>query len=292
MKINKKNKIKNTTTQNVVFAIMFVIFALYAISIIVPLIWMILNTIKTPTEYRMGIFFPSGFEIENFPEAFRLIKDDWTETNLFGMIFNSIWYSVGGSLLGVICSTFVAYAISKYRFVGRNILSAIAIAVMVIPIVGAMPSQYEVFDKLNMTNSPLILLCMTSGFGMNYLVMLAAFDNLSWDYAEAAFIDGAGHFRAFIQIMVPQVMAIFSALFLVAFIGSWNDYMSPLVFMPEMPMLSTGIYNFKVYNEHNMEMSMPVYFTGIFLCFLPAFALFLIFQNTIMDISLSGGVKE
>ena len=288
----KNNKVKNTTAQNIVLWSVFTLFVLYAISIIVPMFWMVMNSFKSVQDYRAGQFFPSGLELSNFSEAFNVFYDEDTGVDLFGMIFNSIWYSVGGALLGVICSTFVAYAISKYRFVGRKILSAIAIAVMIIPIVGAMPSQYAVFETLLMIDSPLILLCMTSGFGMNYLVMLAAFDNLSWDYAEASFMDGAGHMRVFIQIMLPQVLPIFTALFLVAFIGVWNDYMSPLVFMPEIPMLATSLYEFKSLFKKDMDLSMPVYFTGVFLCFVPAFVLFMIFQNTIMDISLSGGVKE
>ena len=288
----KKNKVKNTTVQNIVLWSVFVLFALYAISIVVPIFWMIMNSLKTAPEYRTGQFFPGGLEFANFSEAFNVFYDEYTGVDLFGMIFNSIWYSVGGALLGVICSTFVAYSISKYRFVGRKLLSAIAIAVMIIPIVGALPSQYSVFETLQMTNSPLILLSMTSGFGMNYLVMLAAFDNLSWDYAEASFMDGAGHMRVFIQVMLPQVMPIFTALFLVAFIGIWNDYMSPLIFMPDIPMLATSLYEFKSLFKKDMDLSMPVYFTGVFLCFIPAFVLFMVFQNTIMDISLSGGVKE
>ena len=288
----KKNKVKNTTAQNIVLWSVFALFVLYAVSIIVPIFWMVMNSLKTPEEYRLGQFFPSGLVLSNFSEAFELFYDEDTGVGLFGMIFNSLWYSIGGALLGVICSTFVAYAISKYRFIGRKLLSAIAIAVMIIPIVGAMPSQYSVFEFLHMIDSPLILLCMTSGFGMNYLVMLAAFDNLSWDYAEASFMDGAGHMRVFIQIMLPQVLPIFTALFLVAFIGIWNDYMSPLVFMPFTPMLATSLYEFKLLMKDDHNLTMPVYFTGVFLCFIPAFVLFMFFQNTIMDISLSGGVKE
>ena len=253
----KKNKVKNTTVQNIVLWSVFVLFALYAISIVVPIFWMIMNSLKTAPEYRTGQFFPGGLEFANFSEAFNVFYDEYTGVDLFGMIFNSIWYSVGGALLGVICSTFVAYSISKYRFVGRKLLSAIAIAVMIIPIVGALPSQYSVFETLQMTNSPLILLSMTSGFGMNYLVMLAAFDNLSWDYAEASFMDGAGHMRVFIQVMLPQVMPIFTALFLVAFIGIWNDYMSPLIFMPDIPMLATSLYEFKSLFKKDMDLSMP-----------------------------------
>ena len=267
-----------------------VVFILYTLSIMIPIVWMVLNTFKGAKEYDYGRFFPQGFEYMNYVNAFKELTV--YGTNVVGMMFNSLWYAVGGAALGVLCGTAVAYCISKYRFWGRGLLSAIAIAVMVIPIVGALPSQYKVYDFLNMINSPLILICFTSGFGMNYLVMRAAFDNLSWSYAEASFIDGAGHFRVFFQIMIPQVFPMITALFLVAFIGAWNDYMSPLIFMPELPTLSTGLYVYEAKNKKSMDMSMPLYFTGVMLCLIPVFTLFMIFRNTIMDMSLGGGVKE
>jgi len=283
-------KIKKDLTRRIVFGFMFALFALYALSIIIPVAWLILNTLKGADEYYLGKFFPVGFEIGNYLEAFSVLNV--YGTNVVGMMINSIWYAVGGALLEIICSTCVAYCISKYRFWGRNLLSVVAIAAMIIPIVGALPSQYKVFEFLNMINSPLILLCMTSGLGMNYLVMLAAFDSLSWSYAEASFIDGAGHFKVFFRIMIPQVLPMISALWLISFIGIWNDYMSPLIFLPELPTLATGLYVYEAMNKRNMEMSMPVYFTGVVLCLIPVFVLFMIFRNTIMDMSLGGGVKE
>lgn len=281
---------KSFNYQKIIFYVIMVVFILYALSILIPIFWLLMNTLKTAKEYDYGKFFPQGFEIINYVLAFEELTV--YGTNVIGMMFNSLWYAVGGAALGVICGTAVAYCISKYRFWGRGLLSAIAIAVMIIPVVGSLPSQYKVFEFMGMINSPMILLTFTSGFGLNYLVMRAAFDNLSWSYAEASFIDGAGHFRVFIQVMIPQVMPMISALFLVAFIGAWNDYMSPLIFLPELPTLSTGLYVYEYKNRKSMDMSMPIYFTGVVLCLIPVFTLFMIFRNTIMDMSLGGGVKE
>lgn len=281
---------KSVNYQKIVLYFIMVVFILYTLSIVIPIFWMFLNTFKTAKEYDFGKFFPQGFEWRNYVVAFSELTV--YKTNVLGMMFNSFWYAVGGAGLGVLCGTMVAYSISKYRFWGRGLLSTVAIVVMVVPIVGALPSQYKVYEFLNMINSPFILICFTSGFGMNYLVMRGAFDNLSWNYAEAAFIDGAGHFRVCFQIMLPQVFPMITALFLIAFIGTWNDYMSPLIFMPELPTLSTGLYVYEAKHKKSMEMSMPIYFTGVMLCLLPVLTLFLIFRNTIMEMSLGGGIKE
>jgi ABC-type glycerol-3-phosphate transport system permease component len=69
--------------------------------------------------------------------------------------------------------------------------------------------------------------------------------------------------------------------------------MSPLIFIPKLPTLATGLYVYESLNSRKIdEMNMPIYFSGIVICMLPVLMLFLVFQNTIMEISMSGGVKE
>lgn len=288
--IYKSEKKKKYVT-TIVFCIAFVLFALYALSILFPLLWLGSTSLKSLDGYYEPSFFPQGkWLFSNYIQAFKELEA--SKVKAIGMLFNSLWYAVGGAFLGIAVSTCFAYVVSKYRFFGRRILHSIAIVVMLIPIVGALPAQYELYYTLHMINSPLILLCFTSGFGLNYLVMRACFDNLSWSYAEAAFVDGAKHERIFFTVMLPQVLPTITALFLVAFIGTWNDYMGPLVFMPRIPTLSTGLFLYQEKHFDKPNISKPVFFAGVMLCMIPVLTLFLVFQNTIMDISISGGVKE
>ena len=292
MKTLKSNKIKLTKAQKTVLIIASIFFGLYALTMIYPLFWLFVNTFKTGSAYYEMNFFPKkGQWAFNYFQAFSTLQV--RRKGVITMLFNSLWYAVGGAFLGVSVSTCLAYAVSKYKFFGRKLITIIAVAIMMIPIVGSLPSQYKLFNTLHMLNSPLILLCFTSGFGLYYLVMTATFNGLSWSYAEAAFIDGAGHFRAFFETILPQVIAPLSGLLLISFIGIWNDYMSPLIFMPKLPTLATGLYVYESLNARRMdEMNMPIYFSGIVICMIPVLTLFLVFQNTIMDISMSGGVKE
>jgi raffinose/stachyose/melibiose transport system permease protein/N-acetylglucosamine transport system permease protein len=284
-------KKKKNYISTIVFSIAFILFCIYALSIIFPLIWLGVTSVKTMDGYYDPSFFPKGaWLFSNYVQAFRELEA--SKVKAIGMLFNSLWYAVGGAFLGVAVSTCFAYVESKYRFFGRRVLHAIAIVVMLIPIVGALPAQYELYFNLRMINSPLLLLTFTSGFGLNYLVMRACFDNLSWSYAEAAFVDGAKHEKIFFTVMLPQVLPTIAALFLVDFIGVWNDYMGPLVFMPRIPTLSTGLFLYQEKYFDKPNISKPVFFAGVVICMIPVLTLFLVFQNTIMDISISGGVKE
>ncbi len=282
---------KGTVVYKIVFFIVFLIFLAYAISFIFPIFWLVVSSLSSKKEYQAALsFFPSVIQWGNYAKALSAIS--FHGHSFFEMSFNSLWYSLGGAFLGIATSTCFSYVISKYRFFGRKILYALAIFVMLVPIVGSFASQYRLYKVLGLLNSPTILIAFTSGFGMNFLVMTASFDNLSWNYAEAAFIDGAGHFSVFLMIMLPQIFAPFSALFIVSFIENWNDYMSPFLFMRELPTLSTGLYLYEQEIANDFSLSMPIYFAGVVLCVIPALVLFLVFQNTIMDMTVSGGVKE
>ena len=91
-------------------------------------------------------------------------------------------------------------------------------------IVGAMPSQYTVYDSLGILDSPGMLLTCANGFGFNFIVLYGFFKSLPWDFVEASFLDGAGHLQTMLYIMLPQAMPVIGSLGIVAFINMWNDY--------------------------------------------------------------------
>ncbi len=270
-------------------AIIFLLFLLYAVSLLYPLFWAFLSSLKTSTEYmttnRVGL--PKTWEFVNYARAFRAL--DIEGNNMFSMLFNSIWFSVGGVLAGVSVSTMVAYVVAKYRFPGSTLIYWTAIVTMMIPVVGAMPSQFKVYQTLGILESPLLLIAFAGGFGFNFMILYSFFKSLPSSYLEAGFIDGAGHFTCFIRIMLPQALPVVSALAIVAGIGFWNDYTTPLLFLKNMPTLASGLYMYQIINTRVLDM--PVLFAGILMSMIPIVALFIAFQNSVMDISLSGGLK-
>ena len=102
-------------------------------------------------------------------------------------------------------------------------------------------------------------------------------------------IDGAGHFRTFIKVMMPQALGVIMALVLVAFIGQWNDYMFPILFLKDWPTLSSGLYIYQI--EQVRSTNYPVLFAGLIISILPVLALYILFQNTLLDMTMSGGLK-
>ena len=246
-KIKKRKGKGNQSTSFFVFKIViFILFTIYAITLIYPVIWGFLASLKSHYELmnlnRNGL--PKEWLFSNYVDAFVSISEN--QTSVLTMLWNSIWYTLGGTLLGVFVSSMTAYVAAKYVFPGRKIVYAVSVFVMMLPIVGAMPSQYRIYTALGIVNTPLIVLTFAAGVGFNFIVLFSSFQSLSREYAEAAFIDGASDFRVFIQIMLPQVLPVILALCIVSSISFWNDYMGPLLFMRNYPTLAAGLYLYQV----------------------------------------------
>ena len=281
---NKKHK-KFSLSRTLIFFV----FTFYAISLVYPLVWAFLSSLKESTEYmthnKMDL--PEKWLFSNYLRAFEGLNIEGK--NMFDMFFNSIWFTVGGTLAGVGVSCMTAYAVAKYRFPGSKLIYWTAIISMMIPVVGALPSQFKVYTALGIIETPWLLLAFLYGFGFNFLVLHSYFESLPRSYMEAAFIDGAGHFTCFWKVMLPQAKSPIMALSIVSAIGFWNDYNTPLLFLKEYPTLSSGIYMYQVINTRILDM--PVLFAGILLTAIPVLILYAFFSNKIMNISLEGGIK-
>ena len=142
---------------------------------------------------------------------------------------------------------------------------------------------------VNLYNSPLYIIVGAAGYGNTMLIMMGSFEVLSWEYAEAAEIDGANDYYIFFNIMFPLIRPAFIALTLVGIIGAWNNYMTPIIYLPDMPTLAAGLYIFK--DRMQYSMNLPAYFSGVVLSFIPTLILFIIFRETIMENVAVGGIK-
>ena len=238
--------------EKIVFGIVFVLFAIYALSLLLPFVFLTFNSLKDGEEYVNGVaqgqsFFPPEHAIwSNYFNAFRALKiTDFNgkQIGFLQMLFNSIWYTVLYVGAGVVASSITAYIVAKYRFRGRRFVDGIAIFSMTIPIIGTTASALRMYNLLGIYNTPLLpLLIGFGGFGFNFLVLRGFFTNLPWSYAESVFVEGGGYVTAFLKIMMPQAVPCLVTLFIMAFIGTWNDYQTLLLYMPSFPTLSSGLY--------------------------------------------------
>lgn len=284
---------KRTKNQKIAFAVVFVIFVLYSLYIILPLVFAFNASLKASgpafNKDMVGLAFKNKGEPKfiNYLTAFQELE--LKKVDFFGMTLNSIIYAGGSTFMGIMSSTFLAYAVSKYDFKLKNFLYSLALFVMIIPIYGSLPANYRLLKQINFTGSWLYLLATAGGFGFNFIVIHSFFEGVSKEYAEAAFIDGAGHFRVFFTIMLPMAMPSITAIIVTAFIGGWNDYMTPLMYFSNLPTLSSGLWAYL--EKITYTANEPIYFAGVLISLIPVVTLFLCFQNTVMQKVYAGGLK-
>ena len=302
MKIKRKKKeeeaailYKRTAAEKVLYAFVFAVFTLYALSLILPFLWLIINSLQDKTTYEINLVlgktfaFPKKLDWSNYAYAFQ--KLTYNNTNIFGMFFNSVWYTFVRIFGGVIASAFTGYALAKYTFRGRNVIFAVIIFSMTVPIVGTTGATFKlVNDILHIYNTPFYpILKYFSGIGMNFLVMYGFFKNISWSYAEAAFIDGASHSKVFFKVMLPQATSAVITLGILTGITAWNEYMDVLLDLPNFPTIASGLYG--VSRTLPREGYSTAYFAALVISLVPVFVTFCCFSDVIMKNFAVGGLK-
>jgi ABC-type glycerol-3-phosphate transport system permease component len=118
---------------------------------------------------------------------------------------------------------------------------------------------------------------------------MAYYKNVSGTYAEAARVDGANDFKIYFRIMLPQAKPIFGAMFLTQWISVWNSYETALVYIPNLPTLPVGIYQFN--QDMIYQMRLDILFAACLIVVLPALILFIAFNKTITSNVSAGGIK-
>ncbi|MFA5480804.1 MAG: carbohydrate ABC transporter permease [Bacilli bacterium] len=280
---------KKSVGEKITLSIMFVIFLVYGFTLLFPLLWAIYNSFKPTVEYDMdSIGLPLHWTLENYRIAFTTAAAG--RTNIVKAIINSIWMSVLSTFLGIFASCLTSYVVAKYRFRASTLIYTVAIFIQIIPLVGGVTGMYQLlWGTLKIADNPfLIWPIWFGGFGFSFLILYSAFKSVPWSYAESAFIDGASHFATFFKIMLPSVKPILASLFVVNFIGAWNDYMTAYLYMPSWAPLSLAVYLLK---DETTRISYPVYLSVVVISIIPILILFVSFQKLIMENTTIGGLK-
>ena len=208
------------------------------------------------------------------------------------MILYTILYSVGGAFISTIVPCVVAYAVSKFNYKFNAIIKGIVIVTMILPIVGSAPAEIDLLRKLHLYDSIVGNWIQKFHFlGMYFLVFLSAFKTIPKEYYEAAEIDGANEFKIMTRIVFPLVKTVFTTIMLIKFVEYWNDYQTPLLYLPTHPTLAYGVYSLSVTNINGMN-NVPMRMAGCVILLVPILIIFISFRKKIMGNISLGGIKE
>lgn len=298
--------------------ILYVIVSVYVLSMIFILCFGLINSFKAAADFKQHKFLlPQskinskgkelwGWRFDNYSIAYKMFSVPVMENGvprdalIMEMFRNSIIYAVGLTLFTMASEIVMAYAIAKYDFKLKKFFYGVAVVVMLIPIIGSLASEVKFAETLRLKNSFLGIFIMKCKFtGIYFLVFYAAFKSVSWTYAEAAQIDGASHLRIFLEVMLPLVKTTVSAVFVLLFIEYWNDYYVPMIFIPQKPTLSYGLFKIQsstnqinlVINGVRQNLNTPRKLAACFMACVPILVVFIAFREKIMGNVTMGGIK-
>ncbi len=283
----KWKSIRTFLEHPITYSIVYLVFTIYALSLLYPLIWVLVQSFRTKLDFFWApLEFPQSFYFQNYIRIF-------SEYNIAAMFANSIILSVGGTLASILSSSCAAYVVSKYKFKMRNVIYGLVIVTMIIPTTGSIATTYQLMNDTGLSGMHIGLIIMYSGgFGFNFFLLYGFFKNLSMTYAESAKIDGAGHATIFFRIMLPLARPSLFAVGIITFIGYWNDYYAPYMYLRNYPTLAVGIYQLSsdITTGAN-SYDYPALFAIMTISVIPIIVLFSIFQKSIMENTVAGGIK-
>lgn len=281
---------KRSVADKIFRTVIFVIMAVFSFTYLLMFLWMIMSSMRSVSSFNTEPFnfFDISFKAlaKNYSKAFTYKVGG--HTAMPEMIVNSLIYVIGTVVITVSISSITGYIVAKYKFALRNFITSLAIVTMVIPTIGSVTVTYRFMENLNLIDTFFgVFLLGAGGFGLNFLLFRNFFAAIPWEYAEAAYIDGAGDLRVYLTIMFPQAKPIVVSIAIMTFIGCWNDYYTPYLYLNSHPTVAYGLTAI----QSKYEASMPYVFAAMTFTSGVVLLLYCFFSNTIMESMSAGGIK-
>ena len=291
----------HTVISKCLWAIVSTIAIIYCLSLILPLVWMLMSSLKGDFEFMFDPFgFPKPMYFSNYVE----ILDRLSVTNGYGvtysvldMLFNSLVYSFGNSLKSVFWITSVAYVVSRFDFKFHRFLYAFGILIMMIPITGNLAATMILQKSLGLYDNMYahLLVPPVSAFsGLYFMVLHGALKGIPKEYSEAARIDGASEYRVMYGVIIPMILPTCLTIYVLNFVTLWNNYEEFLVFFPSTPNLAYGMYYFQyraTAGSAGNAATTPMILAGLTLCMIPSLIIYLLSQKIMRSNFTVGGLK-
>jgi multiple sugar transport system permease protein len=268
-----------------------IILIIGAVYCVLPVLWIVIASTKTNQElFSTPPFVPqfNGGFLSNMQALFSF------NNGIFGRwALNSVIYAIGGSLLSTIVAGAAGYALGKYRFRGSKWIFRLIVAAVLLPQIMLAIPQFLLLAKFGMTNNyaSVLLPQLVSPFAI-YLCKIYAEASVPDDIMEAARIDGSSELRIFWHIGSRLMMPALVTVFLLQFIGIWNNFLLPFVMLnnDQLYPLTLGLYGLMIITG-GQAAQYSIVIAGVLVSIIPLAILFLTLQKFWKIDLVSGGLK-
>lgn len=258
-----------------------------------PLLWMFSGSLMTTRDVmNPDVWFPSTPQWSNYPDAWNAVP--------FGRFFiNSIIITIAGASLELFTGVLCAYAFAFLKFPGKNILFMVVLASLMVPSQVVIIPNYQFMattirdllgtdDNWVNTYQGIVLPGAATAFGT--FLMRQGFMGLPNDVLDAAKVDGAGHIRTMLQVMLPMAKPIVVTFGLISLVAKWNEYLWPLIITntDNMRPVTVGL---RLLNDAEGNNQWGTIMAGTALVVVPMLIVYVALQRYIIDGLTAGATK-
>jgi multiple sugar transport system permease protein len=270
---------------------------LVATVMLMPFAWLICSAFKDTNVMNEYTFLPPPSQISsqtvnlsNFHELFKPTLTLTGPVSFWRYVVNSLFYASALTFIALFFSSLGGFALSKYRFRGRNALMIYMLASMAIPGVVLLAPNFEVIWRLGWMDSykALIVPGAVSAFGI--FLFRQAMIGVPNELLEAARIDGCSEFRIYLTLIMPLVRPMSGAFCLISFMGAWNAFLAPNIFLQSQAKLTLPV----VLNQYmgTYVQHYGIFLAGTLIAMIPPAILFFSLQKEFISGLTSGAVKQ
>jgi multiple sugar transport system permease protein len=251
----------------------------------------------TPALWMVSASFMSAGEASTFPPkllpakiTFEHYVTLFTKLQLARYLLNSLVISVSVTLISLFFNSMAGYAFAKYRFPGKDRLFRFLVAEMVIPAQVTTLPLFLMLNKVGLINTYMgvIVAGMATIYGIFLMRQFAL--SIPDSFIEAARMDGSSDFRIYWSVILPLCKPILITLAIFTFMGTWNDFLWPLIVMTDDSMYTLPVALANLSGEHVQDTELMM--AGAVMTILPVMLVFIALQKYYISGIMAGGMKE
>lgn len=259
---------------------------LFALSIILPFFLPWSFVFKTRLEFAYDPWgWPEALRWDNFVSA-------WNAIRIGHGLLNTLYVSLGAIICTVPPAAMAGYVFARYQNRVTEIVFYAILAGYFVPVLMVLIPLYQLATRLGLANSFPGLFLPMAAFGIPFwtIIYRSFFRSLPSELAEAAHIDGAGHFAVFFRIMLPLAKPATYLAVLLVFIGAWSDYLLSLIMLSDQHLFTMQLRIAQFLNQYGTS-NMPRYAAGVIISLAPTTILYVLGQRWILKGTLAGALK-
>lgn len=256
---------------------------------LLPIVWVFFSATKSSSELFTTPSFTFGSALwQNITELFTYERGGFSR-----WLGNSFFYSITGALASTLFSAGAGYALAMYDFRGKKAVMVGLLAGVLLPTITLAIPQYLLFAKVGLANTywAVLIPTMITPFGI-YLAFVFAWASVPQELLEAARVDGSSEWRTFRSIGLPLLLPGLVTIFLLQFIGAWNNFLLPYIMLTKSDLFPITVAMYMMLNRGGSE---PILYTlaiaGAAVAIIPVVTFVLILQRYWRLDLVSGSLK-